>query len=305
MIVRAAQLQILMVLDAMLTEGSVTGAARRLNLTQPAVSQTLARARTLLKDPLFVRTNGRMVATARARALAAKLERWMETTRDILEPPDFDPATQRRDFIVGSNDFSELALLPPLVAAVRQQAPYVTLSLRSVESTPIMGDDVREGRVDLIILGIDPPPGFIEQALYEEHFVLLARHGHPALRKGLTAAEFAAMGHALVSPQGIGLKGPIDEALAGLGLARQVSLSVSRFASLPPLLANSDLIAAVPSRFARLPETRAACGTAELPFPAPKFVMRMAWHKRFASDPAHLWFRDLAFARIQSAARMP
>lgn len=303
MIVRAAQLQILVVLDAVLAEGSVTRAAERLNLTQPAVSQTLARARALFKDPLFVRTNGRLIPTARASALAGRLERWMEATRDLLEPLEFDPATQRRDFVVASNDFAELSLLPPFVSAVRRLAPHVTLSLRSVESAPIMSEDVREGRVHLMVLGIAPPPAFAEQTLYEEHFVLLARHGHPALRKGLSAAAFAATRQALVSPQGIGLRGPIDEALATLGLSRQVSLSVSRFTSLPGLLADSDLIAAVPSRFARLPETKALCGSTELPFASPKFVMRLAWHKRFTSDPAHLWLRDLAFAQIQ--ARWP
>jgi DNA-binding transcriptional LysR family regulator len=300
MIVRAAQLQILVVLDAVLTEGSVTRAAERLNLTQPAVSQTLARARLLFKDPLFVRTNGRMIPTARATALAARLDSWMEATRSLLEPLEFDPATQRRDFVIASNDFAELSLLPPFVAAVRRLAPQVTLSLRSVESASILSDEVREGRVHLMVLGIAPPPTFVEQHLYEEHFVLLARHGHPALRNGFTPHEFAATKQALVSPQGIGLRGPIDEALARLGLSRQLSLSVSRFTSLPTLLADSDLIAAVPSRFARLPETKALCGSAELPFPSPKFTMRLAWHRRFAADPAHLWFRELAFERIQS-----
>lgn len=300
MVVRAMQVQILVVLDAVVAEGSVTRAAERLNLTQPAVSQALARARVLFNDPLFVRTNGRMIPTARATALAARLESWMQATRSMLEPLEFDPSSHCGEFVIASNDFAELSLLPPFVSAVRRLAPHVTLVLRSVESASISSEDVREGRVHLMVLGIAPPSTFVEQDLYVEHFVLLARHGHPALRKGLTVAEFAAMKQALVSPQGIGMRGPIDEALAGLGHNRQVSLSVSRFTSLPALMADSDLIAAVPSRFACLSDTKAICGLAELPFPSPKFTMRLAWHKRFTSDPAHLWFRELALSQIQA-----
>ncbi len=303
MAIRSSQLQILMVLDALLAEGSVTAAARRLNLTQPAVSQTLARARTLFDDSLFVRANGRMVPTERASALSVKLNAWMEATRDVLEPPRFDPETQSKNFVIASNDFAEQALLPPLVSAVKRAAPHVTLALRSVESARLLGDDVREGRVHLVISGIAPPPFFIERMLYEEHFVLLARRGHPVLDGAVTAEQFAAMDHALVSPQGIGLRGPIDDALADLGLSRRVSLSVSRFASLPPLLRGTDLIAAVPSRFADTMEARAFCGSAALPFPAPTFGMRLSWHQRFTSDPAHRWLRDLAFDQIESASR--
>ncbi len=302
MSIRPAELQILVVLDAILAEGSVTRAAKRLNLTQPAVSQTLARARALFEDPLFVRTNGRMAPTARAAALSGKLESWMEATRGLFQPLEFNPATQKRDFALASNDFAECALLPPVVSAMRRMAPHVTLALRSVESAPLMGDEVREGRIHLIISGIAPPPGFIEEALYEEHFVLLARHGHPALTKRLTAAAFAAMDHALVSPQGVGLRGPVDDALKTLGLARRVMLSVSKFASLPRLLAGSDIVAAVPSRFAETPEASAFCGSAALPFPPPKFTMRLSWHPRFDADPAHAWFRNLVLKQVRATA---
>lgn len=299
MIVRATQLQILMVLDAILTEGAVTKAAQQLNLTQPAVSQTLARARRLFQDPLFIRSNGRMIPTARATALAVELKAWMETTRRLLEPEDFDPATQHRDFSVASNDFAELSLLPAFVAAVSRLAPHVNLSLRSVESTPIMSEDVRDGRIHLLLLGIAAPPSFIEQPLYEESFVLLARHGHPALHPDLTPAAYAGMTHALVSPQGIGTRGPVDDALARLGLSRRVALSVSRFTTLPAVLADSDLVAAVPSRFASRPEVAALCGCAPLPFVAPTFTMRLAWHPRFALDPAHGWLRGIALEAMQ------
>lgn len=299
---RPAQLQILVVLDAMLAEGSVTRAAKRLNLTQPAVSQTLARARALFDDPLFLRINGRMAPTPRAAALSGKLERWIEATRGLLQPLEFDPVTHKRDFTIASNDFAECALLPPVVSAIRRMAPHVTLALRSVESAPLMGDEVREGHVDLIISGIAPPSAFIEEVLYEEHFVLLARHGHPALTKGLTAPAFAAMDHALVSPQGLGLRGPIDDALETLGLARRVVLSLSKFTSLPRLLASSDIVAAVPSRFAETPEANALCGSAPLPFPAPKFIMRLSWHRRFDTDPAHRWFRSLVLKQVRISA---
>jgi DNA-binding transcriptional LysR family regulator len=192
-------------------------------------------------------------------------------------------------------------LLPTVIAAVRQQAPKVTLSLRSVESVPLTGRDVRDGRVDLVLAGIAPAAGFIERPLYDEHFVVLARRGHPIFNGKLTPEFFAAQSHALVSPQGLGNRGPIDDALAMRGLKRVIALSVARFASLPALLSHSDLIAAVPSRLALRPETLATCAAAELPFASPRFTMRLAWHQRFESDPAHRWLRELACEEITKA----
>lgn len=298
MSIRAQQLHLLVVLHALLAERSVTRAARRLNLTQPAVSQALARARRLFDDPLFLRTGQQMIPTSRALSLFDELEGWMLTTRAILDRGDFDPATEYREFQIGSNDLSELLLLPGVIAAIRRDAPNITLSLRSVESAPLTGREVRDGRVDLILAGISPPAGFIERPLYEDHFVLLARRGHPVLHGRLTVPAFAALPQALVSPQGSGNRGPVDEALANLGLARTVFLSTTRFTSLPALLSQSDLIAAVPSRFARYPETLAVCEARELPFAAPHFTMRLAWHPRFETDPAHRWLRELAYREI-------
>jgi DNA-binding transcriptional LysR family regulator len=300
MTIRAQHLQLLVVLHALLEEQSVTRAALRLNLTQPAVSQALARARKLFEDPLFQRVGTRMVPTPRARALAEEIGGWMEATRAILDPAGFDPASEQREFLISSNDFAELHLLPPVVAAVRREAPNVTISLRSVESSPLSGRDVREGRVDLVVAGIEPPAGFVERALYDEHFVLLARHGHPALRRPLSPAAFAAIPQALVSPQGIGNRGPIDNVLAGLGLARTIALSVTRFTSLAALVARTDLIAAVPSRFAQRPEIRAICASTDLPFPPPRFTMRLAWHQHFESDAGHRWLRELAHREIMA-----
>jgi len=300
MTIRAQHLHLLVILHALLVEQSVTRAARRLNLTQPAVSQALARARRLFDDPLFVRTGTQMVPTPRARALTDEIEGWMLATRAILDPAGFDPATERRDFLIGSNDLSELLLLPSVVAAIRREAPNVVLSLRSVESAPLPGREVREGRVDLILSGIAPPAGFVERPLYEDHFVLLARRGHPMLSGTLTPADFAAMPHALVSPQGIGTRGPIDDVLAGLGLVRTVALSVTRFSSLPALLSQGDLVAAVPSRLALRPETLVVCGARDLPFAAPRFTMRLAWHHRFETDMAHRWLRELAYREIMA-----
>jgi DNA-binding transcriptional LysR family regulator len=300
---RPQHLHLLVVLHALLVEGSVTRAARRLHLTQPAVSQALARARRLFDDPLFLRTGTEMVPTSRALSLSDEIERWMSATRAILGPDDFDPATEYREFQIGSNDLSELVLLPPVVAALRREAPNVTLSLRSVESAPLTGREVREGRVDLILAGISPPAGFVERPLFEDHFVLLARRGHPVLDGRLTPADFAALPQALVSPHGSGNRGQVDDALADLGLSRTVVLSTTRFATLPALLSQSDVIAAVPSRFSRHPEARAVCEARELPFAAPSFTMRLAWHPRFENDPAHQWLRELAYREIMRTGR--
>lgn len=288
MSLRGTDLNLLVILQAILTEGSVSRAAARLNLTQPAASQALSRARALFGDPLLVRDGAAMRPTPRAEALRGELTAALDGVAQLFAPPGFDPATARRAFVIAASDMGELLVLPPLIRRVLAEAPGCTLTIRSVEAQP------PDAAIDLAVIGGAAPEGPFEGLeLYEESFVLLCRPDHPLLQGALTPERLAAQPHALVTPRGAGTAGPVDAALARLGLTRRIVLRLTSFASLPPLLAGSDLVAAVPARFAARPEVQALCRSHPLPFDSPRVPLRLVWHSRFAADPGHRWLRGL------------
>jgi len=285
---RNFDLNLLVVLEAVLSEASITRAAKRLNLSQPAVSQSVARAREVFGDDLLVRDGASMRLTPLGRRLAPQLKEFCVKAEALLSPCGFDPATAEYNFNVHCNDLSELLILPPLIASVGRQAPNCRLIIRAVEPHLI------DASVDLAIIGAPLPPGpFVSKDLYDDHFVLIARPGHPALKKRLTPERFAALEHALVSPTGKGMIGPVDTMLEQLGLSRRIALSVTRFATLPQIISSTDFVAAVPSRFANWSEVKKLCTVWPLPFKSPRFTMRMLWHRIHDTDPAHEWLRSL------------
>lgn len=288
MSLRNVDLNLIVFLEIMLSEGSVTRTAKRLGLTQSAISQTLSRARDLFDDPLLVREGMGMTTTPRARALLPQLRDFCARAESLLAPAEFDPATVEHDFTIAANDVSELLILTPLVTAVARLAPKCRIFVRSVEGQVI--DD----SIDFAILGVAAPAGpFLSRELYQDRYVVLMRKDHPALSGNLTIADFAALPHALVSPRGTGIVGPIDQALERHALARRIALSMTRFTTLPQMLVTTDFVACVPSRFAEQPMVQALCAARPLPFESPPISMRLVWHKANGADPAHQWLLRL------------
>ncbi|CAN1725197.1 LysR family transcriptional regulator [Hyphomicrobium sp. 1Nfss2.1] len=285
---RNFDLNLLVVVDVVLAELSITRAAQRLNLTQPAVSQAMARARDVFDDELLVREGSSMRLTPLARRLAPELRDFCAAAERLLSRPTFDPSTAEMNFSVLANDLTELLIIPQLVAAVDRTAPGCRLVVRTPQ--PHLMDET----IDLAIIGAPVPKGpFLSRDLYEEHFVVIARPGHPAMREDISAEDYAGMQHALVSPTGQGVTGPVDGALKQLGLTRRIGLSVTRFTTLPSIVSSTDLIAAIPSRFAERPEVHSLCKVWSLPFESPRFTMKLVWHRSHDADPAHVWLRGL------------
>ncbi len=285
---RNFDLNLLVIVDVVLAELSITRAAQRLNLTQPAVSQAMARARDVFDDELLVREGSSMRLTPLARRLAPELREFCAAAERLLSPPTFDPGTAALNFSVLANDLTELLIVPRLVAAVDRLAPGCRLTVR----TPL--PHLMDETIDLAIIGAPVPKGpFLSRVLFEEHFVVIARPGHPVMRAGISAEDYAGMQHALVSPTGEGVTGPVDGALKQLGLTRRIGLSVTRFTTLPSIVSSTDLIAAIPSRFAERPEVHSLCNVWPLPFESPRFTMKLVWHRSHDTDPAHVWLRSL------------
>jgi len=286
-------LNLLTALESLLVERSVTKAAGRMGISQPAMSHALARLRALFDDRLLIRESGGTRLTARAAALVEPLRRVTDGARALMVPPIFAPETATNTFRVALSDRYAAFLLPPLVRRTTREAPGVTL-----EVEPTSADTrarLADGRLDLAITVATTGPdddAFQQRVLCRDRFVCVARHGLPDLDLPLTAARFAALAHVLVSVTGR-TEGVVDRELAKLGLKRRVVLRTRDFVSAAAVVAENDLIVTMPAKFAYSRFGDGSARIIEPPIPLPEFDVATLWHTRLRDDPAHIWLRDL------------
>ncbi len=285
---------LLKTLDALLDERSVTRAAQRLSLTQPAVSGMLTRLRESFDDPLFVRAQRGIVPTLRAQALAGPVKQLLSDIDALLRPQAFEPATATMTLTLASTDYALRAVVVPFLGALRQQAPNIRVAVRPIDYKALDGQMDR-GEVDLALITPDNlVPGIHAVTLFEEQYVCVMRAGHPDAKGGALPLErFCALDHVLVSSSGGSFTGVTDSALARIGRARRVVTSVTSFLVLPEILLVSDLIAVVPRRLAL---DQPGLVTMEPPVEVPGFSKTLAWHERSHRDAGHQWVRSLLVA---------
>lgn len=288
---RRLDLNLLVTLDALLSEQNVTRAARLLNLAQPTVSLQLGRLREILDDPLLLPGPRGMSPTERAKELRGPLREALMALEATLSPSaPFEPALSNHTWKIAASDYAVTALVWPSLAVLRRLAPDTRLVL--LNKSPIsLADDLENGRIDLALHTRDEaPPKLRHKSLVHERYVLAGRRGHPALATPLSLKAFCGLEHAVVSPNGAGFVGGTDQALAAQGLERKVVLSVSTFNSLVSALVHSDLVALVPER---LVQDEPALHVQTPPLAIPGFEMLMLWPERLHRDPGHMWLRDL------------
>lgn len=282
---RSVDLNLLVILDALLDEAHVTRAAARLGLSQPATSSALDRCRALFGDPLLERSGPSMRLTHRAEALKAPLRAVLEETRDLLSPVDvpLDRVRQTVRFVV--DDFTAAFLAPPLVARLAKTAPGVDLVIESWRSAENALEALGRGDTDLA-LSVFPrvEPDFRRELLGEQTYVVAMRRGHPAA-EGFDLDHWLAWPHVLVSGTGQ-TRGALDAALTRLDRARRVAVTAPSFAMVPPLLATTDLIAMLPSGVAAMAASQHDLAFFQPPIPVEGFPLHLAWHRRRAHDPA-------------------
>ncbi len=296
---RRIDLNLLVALEALLEEQSVTRAADRLALTQPTVSAMLARLRKLFGDPLFVRTQRGILPTPRAAALAPVLKQWLAEARALVAGERFDAATAELTASVSANDYIQSALLVPFIARLRHEAPNARLAVRSPQITDVAAQ-LADGELDLCITTTPEIPAveLPSRVLYEERYVCAVRGGHPLKAKsGVTLEQFCRYPHVMVSPTEGRFVGPVDRALAQVGRRRRVVLAAPGFLILPEILQTDDLIAVVPERVLR--GRTAGLRTFAPPVVVPGFSVILLWHQRLQQDPAHRWLRELLAATAQ------
>jgi DNA-binding transcriptional LysR family regulator len=286
-------INLLVALDALLDEGSVVGAARRMNLSPAAMSRTLTRIREAIGDPILVRAGRGLVPTPKALELRSQVRDVVEQAALLFRSTtEVDLRTLRRRFNVRANDFFVGVYGGRLIDTLNRQAPHC--ELRFVPEGD--GDDeaLREGRIDLMISNTPPQtPEVKVQNLFSTTYVGLVRENHPLLDEEITAERFAAYPHISMSRRGIA-RGPIDTALTALGLERRVPLISHSFHAAMFVLPDSDLILPVPKKETLLSVTRLGLRLRSfaLPISLPTLVLTQAWHPRYDKDPAHRWLRE-------------
>jgi DNA-binding transcriptional LysR family regulator len=283
-------LNLLVTLDALLTEGSVARAAKRLQLSPSAMSRALARLRETTGDPLLVRAGRGLVPTPRALELRERVGQLVEDAKVVLRPaekPNFKQLV--RTFTLRTREgFAENFGLA-LIARVREEAPGVRL--RFVQKSNKDSAPLREGNVDLEtgVVGKTTGPEVRTQALFQDRFIGVVRMGHALSLGEITPARYAAGKHICVSRRGLD-KGPIDEALEPYGLEREIVTIVGGFSTALALARASDLIASVPERYTG--NLRAGMHSFPIPVAMPEVTVSLLWHPRLDADPAHRWLRE-------------
>lgn len=280
---------LLVTLDVLLAEGSVARAAQKLRLSPSAMSRALARLRDATGDPLLVRAGRGLVPTPRALELRERVGQLVQEAQAVLRPAAaLDLERLARTFTLRSREGFVENFGPDLIARVGAQAPGVRLCFVSKpdkDSAPLRG-----GTVDLEtgVVGTTTGPEVRAQALFRDRLIGVVRAGHPLSEGAITPLRYAAGRHINVSRRGLA-SGPVDDALAPLGLKRDVVTIVGGFSVALALARSSDLIASVPERHTG--NLRAGMHSFVLPLPTPELTVSLLWHPRMDADPAHRWLR--------------
>jgi DNA-binding transcriptional LysR family regulator len=288
----AVDLKLLVVFDAVMSEGSVTRAGTRLGMTQPAVSNALGRLRHLLKDELFVRAQGSIRPTPRALELTGPVRHALKQIEAVLDPSDFDPGRDARVFKLAMSDHVAVTILPHLVERLEKIAPNVDLQVRPKFNRTVA--DLLDGHEIDFALGVvpDAPVRFSRTTLFEDVYMCAMRRGHKLARGSLTLDRFATVKHLVVRPAGEATN-LIDHVLESEGLERRMALTVNQFLAVPAIIGNTDLVATL---FRRTAEQLGILDGPDLvvrPLPLPPAQATLLWHPTMTHHKAHRWVREV------------
>ncbi|MFW2275949.1 LysR family transcriptional regulator [Burkholderia orbicola] len=279
-------------LNVMLEERNITRAADKLHISQPALSAQLARLRELFSDPLLIPAqSGRgMVLTPLSTYLRDPLRQALQTLENVVSQlPGFDPITAHRTFTIGANDNAAAIIAPRLVQLTREAGfNGVRYAFRALDLS-LLPNQLESGEIDIALTSRDAVPGTSQELLLEETFRMAQRKGHSRGIGQLTLDDYAKLEHVIVSGQGGGFRGFIDDLLAEQGLIRNVGVSVQFYSLVPLVLQNSDFVCTLPAHF--LDRYQDTLDTFPLPFEAHRFSLYSTWHTRFERDVSHIWLR--------------
>ena len=282
-------LNLFVVFDAIYREGSISAAARRLSLTQPAVSHALGRLRERLADDLFVRRGRQMVPTARARQLLEPVRSALAGLQSCLsEAPAFDPGSARRTFVLGLRDGLEACILPPLMAQLQRQAPGLDLQSLVIQRRDLVAE-LAAGRLDVAMdVALPVPDEVVQQHVMDVPLGVLMRRDHPLASGELGLDDYLQAAHALVSSRrrGPGLE---DFGLAQAGHRRHIALRCQHYQAAMEVVACTDLLLTAPDMLVKVLAPSSRFHVAALPLQLPAMSLYFYWHRDQQNDPGHRW----------------
>ncbi len=287
----AIDLNLLVVLRALLTERHVTRAASQLGLSQSATSHALSRLRELYRDPLLVRSGRSLQLTPRAVRLLPLLERGLSDLQTAVDgEPEFDPRTAKRAFTIGMADYPQAIIMAPLLRRLASVAPDVDLV---VTSFPNLSEAIEAGDIDLAmtVSGNPVSRALSSQDLFADDFMCMVRRDHPSIKKRLSLGQYLQLRHVVVAPSGT-TGSLVDTELQRRGVERRIALRVSNFLIAPIVVCQTDFINTMPTRLARQAAKDYPLRLLPTPFPLPKFELRLIWHPRLDNDAAQRWLRE-------------
>jgi DNA-binding transcriptional LysR family regulator len=298
-------LNLLRVFDAVARERHVTRAAQRLNLSQPAVSNALARLRAALGDELFLRKPGGVEPTALAQALAGPVSEALDRLTEALSVrAPFDPATARRVFPVAFSEYAEAVLAPPLLARMAQEAPGCLVAIRHADRTNAEALLERGEAVLAIAVLPEPPALYTRLRMLPEAFLTVMRPDHPLASGHLDLDRFTSVPHLLHSPNG-SRDGALDQVLAAEGRARRLGAVVAHLSAVPEILKRTDFLITLSARLARGLAEVHGLALREPPVSVRHTRLSMVFHRRFEADPGHAWLRRLLLAEAREMSSTP
>lgn len=283
-------LNLLIVFEAVLAEGSMTKAAERLDMGQPTLSNALNRLRKSLDDPLFVRSAKGMQPTPKALLLAEPIAEALSLLRESFQSSiEFDAENHKQHFRIGMSDYTASRFLPPLITWLREHAKGITVSVPPLQRNAAH-EALQTGKLDLLITNDFSGPGIYQQRLYDESFKCLMSRKHFS-EKELGLDDYLAKDHLLYSLDGVG-PGPVDRALTQLGKKRNVTVRVAYVGLIPDIIEKTDLIVTLPAGVADQFSRRDDIVVFDAPVELPMFSVKQFWHEKFHRDPGLKWFRE-------------
>jgi len=299
MALHKVDLNLFVVFDVIYRERNLTKASEILHITQPAVSNALARLRQTLDDPLFVRQQGQMIPTPLAENIIDRVRHALNSFEGALkEHDDFEPETSNRTFSFAMNDTSESYLLPVLLARLEQEAPHI-----SIESYAIARKELaREFSAGQLDFAMDVPllnePLLTHKALANDKFVCIARHAHPDIQGELSLEQYLDASHIHISSRRRG-QGYIDMTLNRMGRQRNIRLRVQHAQAAMPIIKQTNLLLTIPAAMA----DKESFQVLTLPFELPSLDWHLYWASNYDNDNAHRWMRELIFEIFEQFKR--